>query len=86
MSGITETQKARLKWRCRRGMLELDILLARFCDKAIEQINPKELEVIEQLLETPDPELLAWLMGDEKPTHQEFAYVVRWIQSFLDTQ
>jgi antitoxin CptB len=84
MSGITATQKARLKWHCRRGMLELDLLLARFCEKGIDQINPNELEMIEHLLETPDPELLAWLMGDEKPSDQEFAHVVRWIQSFID--
>lgn len=80
---ITDIEKARLKWRCRRGMLELDILLGRFCDQAMMQITPQRLTQLEQLLETPDPELLAWLMGDEDPA-PESKDVVRWIQSFLD--
>lgn len=83
---ISEEQKARLRWRTRRGMLELDLLLGRFCDKALSNITSDNYKKVEALLETPDPELLAWLMGDEKPTDPELASVVEWIQSYLNVR
>ena len=46
----------RLKWGCRRGLLELDIILERF----LEKNNPQGLE---ELLELPDNDLLDIVMG-----------------------
>ena len=46
----------RLKWDCRRGLLELDIILERFLEKS----DPRGLE---ELLELPDNDLLDIVMG-----------------------
>ena len=46
----------RLKWDCRRGLLELDIILERF----LEKNDPRGLE---ELLELPDNDLLDIVMG-----------------------
>jgi antitoxin CptB len=46
----------RLKWGCRRGLLELDIILGRF----LEKHDPRGLE---ELLELPDNDLLDIVMG-----------------------
>jgi antitoxin CptB len=83
---LSEEQKAKIRWRTRRGMLELDLLLGRFCEKALDGLTPLDYKRLEALLEAPDPELLAWLMGDEKPTDPELASVVKWVQSYLNAR
>lgn len=47
----------RARWRCRRGMLELDIILQRFMDKHYAQLSQDELQQFEALLEYPDNDL-----------------------------
>lgn len=54
----------RVRWRCRRGMLELDIVLQRFVDKHYIQLNECELRQFEALLDLPDNDL--WDMIAEK--------------------
>ncbi len=60
----------RIRWQCRRGMLELDLVLNRFIEQDLAGLTPAELETFRQLLEEPDPWLLAWVMEQEiVPTH-----------------
>ncbi len=47
----------RVRWRCRRGMLELDIVLQRFVDKHYTQLNEDELQQFDTLLNLPDNDL-----------------------------
>ena len=55
---------AELKWRCRRGMLELDILLNSFLDKSYARMSPEQGAVFSQILDYPDQVLLDLLMGN----------------------
>ncbi|GAA5142329.1 succinate dehydrogenase assembly factor 2 [Thalassotalea piscium] len=57
--------KARLKWACRRGMLELDLLFIPFVDEAYDELSPEGKLIFERLLTCQDPELFAWFMGHE---------------------
>jgi len=50
------TDLNRLKWQCRRGLLELDILLARFLEK-------NDVQGLDELLDLPDNDLLDIVMG-----------------------
>ncbi|MFD2168019.1 succinate dehydrogenase assembly factor 2 [Thalassotalea euphylliae] len=59
------SNKARLKWACRRGMLELDVLFMPFVDEAFDQLTDEQQKDFERLLECDDPELFAWFMGHE---------------------
>jgi len=47
----------RVKWRCRRGLLELDIVLRRFVDKHYAQLNEDESAQFEKLLDFADNDL-----------------------------
>jgi len=47
----------RARWRCRRGLLELDIILQRFMDKYYISMNAIELQQFETLLSLPDNDL-----------------------------
>lgn len=58
-----DDRMARLRWRCRRGMLELDLILARFLDTEYAQLTPRERESFDALLQLGDATLLALLEG-----------------------
>jgi antitoxin CptB len=47
-----------------RGMRETDLILGRFADAAIVQLTDAELTQLEHLMEVPDRELLAWVIGE----------------------
>ena len=55
--------KTNYKWQCRRGMLELDLLLNNFVDKGIDTLSEKETKSFELLLSYPDQTLLGFIIG-----------------------
>ena len=55
----------RLRWRCRRGMLELDLVLSAFLERHLDQLDASEIEALKVLLALPDPDLLDLVMGAE---------------------
>src|ERR1700704_5798772 len=60
-----DVRRRRLLFRAwHRGMRELDLIMGRFADSAIEQFTPDELVDFEDLMEVPDRELLAWVTGE----------------------
>ena len=58
---------AKLRWRCRRGMRELDSLLLAFVDGAAASLTNAELACFEDILALPDPVLHAYLLGRSAP-------------------
>lgn len=70
----------RIRWKCRRGMLELDFLLKRFVDVRYEQLSTEDKQLFETLLTEQDPVLFSWLMGHESPL-PEFDTLVRCIRN-----
>ncbi|MEI6858648.1 MAG: succinate dehydrogenase assembly factor 2 [Shewanella sp.] len=67
---------SRVRWACRRGMLELDVLLQPFVERHYEQLSVKNKGVFVRLLEGEDPDLFAWFMGHEKCPDLELAEMV----------
>lgn len=65
----------RLQWSCRRGMLELDVLLGNFLNEAYRTLPLEDKQLFVQLLSYTDPELFAWLMGKEVPQDPELAHI-----------
>lgn len=58
--------KAKIRWQCRRGMLELDILLISFFDDCYDTLSRTEQEGFVRLLEYPDPDLYHWLLHEQE--------------------
>jgi antitoxin CptB len=71
--------KARLKWACRRGMLELDVLFIPFVDEAYDNLTAKEQRIFERLLTEQDPDLFAWFMGHKTCEDTELNAMVQFI-------
>ncbi len=57
----------RLRWQCRRGMRELDVVLERWLDERYPSARDDERQAFRALLEAQDPQLVAWLFGRERP-------------------
>jgi antitoxin CptB len=51
---LREAEQRRLAWRCRRGMLELDIVLQRFVSEHFNGLTMAEMIQLDTLLELPD--------------------------------
>lgn len=58
---------SRLRWACRRGMLELDVLLGNFLEEAYKALPVEDQVSFVNLLECNDQELFMWLTGKETP-------------------
>jgi antitoxin CptB len=63
----------RLRWQCRRGMLELDLLLEAFLDQHYPSLSPRLQRHFLQLLDFPDPVIHAWCVTGEAPEDEEFS-------------
>ncbi len=62
----------RLRWRCRRGLLELDVWLEAFAASGLNRLSPEDTRLLECLLEESDTALLDWL---QQRTASPAAYV-----------
>ena len=58
-----ERRLARLRWRCRRGMLENDLILTRFLDRRGDALTEAEIAGLDRLLDLADNELWDVLCG-----------------------
>lgn len=71
--------KPRLRWACRRGMLELDVLFMPFVEEAYDDLSLENKAIFERLLECQDPELFAWFMGHEVCGDKDLNAMVQFI-------
>jgi antitoxin CptB len=75
----------RLRWHCRRGMKELDILLARYLDEQFGAASAQEQEAFRRLLDIQDPVIYAYCLGAERPP-EHFAELIGRITGTSPTQ
>jgi len=69
--------KARLRWACRRGMLELDVLFMPFVEQGYDALNDEDKATFQRLLAADDPDLFAWFMGHEQCKDEALARMVK---------
>lgn len=74
------TTESRLRWLCRRGMLELDAWLVLFLDTRYPDLSPQRQGAFARLLDQDDMALYDWLTGEQAPP-DEFSDVVALIRS-----
>ena len=72
--------EARLRWQCRRGMLELDLMLESFVEKRYEDLPIKSKKAFHQLLNCQDQILLDYLLGQDVPTDKDIADVAKQVR------
>lgn len=72
---------SRLRWRCRRGMRELDRILEAFLERSWGELDAAEKARFAEFLELPDPDLHAYLVGRAEPADPELARLLRTIRA-----
>jgi antitoxin CptB len=83
---MTNDKDARLKklrfraWR--RGFREADLILGPFADKHVPSFADDELDWFERLLEVPDQDLYAWIIGREAPPAEFDTAIMARIKAF----
>jgi antitoxin CptB len=73
-------EHGRLRWRCRRGMLELDLVLSRFADSALERLSQSQRESLQRLLELPDNDLWDMVTGKSQAPDPGSAEVLEYLR------
>lgn len=68
--------EGRLRWRCRRGMRELDQLLGWYLQARFPGADDGAKAAFSALLEQQDPELWAWLMGHSQPANPAWRMII----------
>lgn len=79
-SGISNTQAtdmARLKWRCRRGLLELDLVFTRFVELRYGELSADMQQAFWRLLNEADNSILAWLQGTQRCTSPDLEQIIK---------
>jgi antitoxin CptB len=67
----------KLRWRCRRGMKELDLLLLRYVEEQYGEAPSAHQEAFRALLEAPDPVIYAYCLGGERPRSPLLSTVIQ---------
>ena len=81
MSSPTSLNPGRLRWQCRRGMLELDLLLEGFLERVYSDLPQGQQRTFCRILEYPDQLLLDWLVGEIIPADPEIRELVARIRN-----
>lgn len=82
MTGTDEQAELRkLRWRCRRGMRELDQLLERWLDRDYAAASEAQRVVFRRLLDSEDDRLWRWFLGHETSDDVEIAALVGYIRT-----
>ena len=77
--GVPSEEMRRLRWQCRRGMLELDHLLMRFLDLGYSNLDRGRQREFAALLREQDQDLSDWLLARRAPEDPRVAALVRHI-------
>jgi len=85
-SDITdERELSRLRWQCRRGMLELDVLLNRYLEGLYLSFPEEKKQLFQKLLSFNDQDLFTWLSGNGLPPEKDVAEMVQEIRRYAQT-
>jgi antitoxin CptB len=85
-AGLDERRRRLLFRAWRRGVREMDLIVGRFADACIDKFDATELDEFEHLIELPNAELYAWIVGNTTIPAQHDTPVLRQLMAFHRTQ
>ncbi|HET7267253.1 MAG TPA: succinate dehydrogenase assembly factor 2 [Oleiagrimonas sp.] len=66
----------RLRWRCRRGTKELDVLYGWWFDHCWPQADVDTQQAFDELLDVQDPDLWDWTIGHGQPPRSDWKVII----------
>ena len=82
----SQSNIAALRWKCRRGMLELDLLLAPFLENKFSSLSEDEQLLFTRLLDENDQDLFNWLIRTEAPQDVAQTHLIGKILMYAQTR
>lgn len=82
----SDDEMRRMRWASRRGLLELDLLLAPFMEQCFADLPQSLREQYRELMGGEDQQIVNWIMGREEPVPDDVAAVVQAIRDNNDRQ
>jgi antitoxin CptB len=73
---ISDEEYKRIYWHCRRGMLELDLILVPFVENHLRLLPAPDQQRFVRLLEQEDTDLFRWLLRAESPADADLSNIV----------
>lgn len=80
----TQLKMKKLQWQCRRGMLELDVILIPFLETHFSALGTESQALFEELLTQPDPDLYTWIMGYGKCEFENLRPIIATIREKMN--
>ncbi|MGB0865166.1 MAG: succinate dehydrogenase assembly factor 2 [Granulosicoccaceae bacterium] len=74
------SEMSRLRWRCRRGMKELDVAMTAYLEKFYSQASEEDQAAFLRLMDTQDPELMNMVMGKIDAPDEQMERVLQTIR------
>jgi antitoxin CptB len=74
---LNDPELGKLRWRCRRGMKELDVLLTRYLDEQYSGAPAGQQQAFRDLLDSPDPLIYAYFLGCQMPADATLSLVLQ---------
>lgn len=73
---FSEADIRRLGWHCRRGMLELDVVLGPFLEQRFRTLTFADQQRFETLIACEDQDIFGWIMGQAEPEDPDLKRIV----------
>ncbi len=73
---MAEQESKRIRWRCRRGLLELDCVLLPFYERHFNTLDHESRQAFIHLLDQPDNDILAWLQKRQAPPEKDLKLII----------
>ena len=71
------TEGSKLRWLCRRGMKELDVVLTRYLESSYPSADKQQQKAFRQLLEMQDPTIYGLLLGRESSNDPHISSLIK---------
>ncbi|MDD2990607.1 MAG: succinate dehydrogenase assembly factor 2 [Zoogloea sp.] len=73
--------RGRVRWQCRRALLELDLVFTRFLERHFDRLTDGQLADLDDLLLVEDHDLWAMINGSQPVTNDRWKEMVELLRS-----
>ena len=79
------TEINKTKWKCRRGLRELDLLFRKFSNNHLESLNKKDFDMFNSILDIEDQPIYDFIFkGESLGNQSQEDFILQRIKKFLD--
>ena len=71
----------KIRWHCRRGLLELDLILEKFNQQYLGSLDAEQLECFKELLTFYDNDLLDLVKGRAAAPERRYNYILQLLRT-----